>query len=112
MPTSGRVEGLATGSLTVTSTLVGAGGVRMPTMDSGAIRAALERQQHDLAPIARVLATAASYPPRFSPDDWRGEAAESCLRLQDELRYALLACDHSAAAAVKSTRSALAELGG
>ena len=84
----------------------------MPTIDSGALRAALERQQNDLAPIARVLAAAAAYPPQFSPDDWRGEAADSCMRLQDELRHALQACDHAAAASARNTRSALAELGG
>jgi hypothetical protein len=84
----------------------------MPTMEPGAVRAALERQQSGLAPIARALAAAAAYPPQFSPDDWRGEAADSCLRLQDELRRALLAGDHAAAGAARSTRNALAELGG
>jgi len=83
----------------------------MPTMDSGALRAALERQQTELAPIARVLAAAAAFPPQFSPDDWRGEAAQSCLRLQDELRHALLASDHSITAAAASTRAALSEMG-
>lgn len=84
----------------------------MPTWDSGALRAALERQQNDLAPIARVLAAAAAYPPQFSPDDWRGEAADACVRLQDELRRALLAGDHAVAAAARDTRNALSELGG
>jgi len=84
----------------------------MPTWDSGALRAALERQQNDLAPIARALAAAAAYPPQFSPDDWRGEAADACVRLQDELRRALLAGDHAVAAAARDTRSALSELGG
>ncbi|MEO6115616.1 MAG: hypothetical protein ABIP33_04450 [Pseudolysinimonas sp.] len=84
----------------------------MPTLDSGALRAALERQQNDLAPIARVLEAAAAYSPQFSPDDWRGEAADACLRLQDDVRHALLASDHAAAAALRSTRRALAELGG
>jgi len=84
----------------------------MPTWDSGALRAALERQQNDLAPIARALAAAAAYPPQFSPDDWRGEAAAACVRLQDELRRALLAGDHAVAAAARDTRSALSELGG
>jgi hypothetical protein len=91
--------------------IVGTGGAGMPTFDSGALRAALEKQQNDLAPIARVLAAAAAYPPQFSPDDWRGEAAESCLRLQDDVRLALLASDHALAAAARSTRGALAELG-
>lgn len=83
----------------------------MPAWDPGALRAALERQQNDLAPIARVLEAAAAYPPQFSPDDWRGEAADACLRLQDELRYALLAGDHAVSAAARNTRTALAELG-
>lgn len=83
----------------------------MPTLDPGALRIALERQRSDLAPIARVLAAAAAYSPQFSPDDWRGEAADACLRLQDELRHALLACDHAVAAAARDTRSALVELG-
>ena len=84
----------------------------MPTWDPGALRAALERQQNELAPIARVLAAAAAHPPRFSPEDWRGEAAEACLRLQGELRRALLSSDRSVAAAERDTRNALAELGG
>ena len=84
----------------------------MPTLDPGALRDALERQQNDLAPIARVLAAAAAHPPRFSPDDWRGEAADACLRLQDELRHALLAADRVVEEAARDTRSALAELGG
>jgi hypothetical protein len=83
----------------------------VPTFESGAVRAALEKQQSDLAPIARVLDAAAAYAPQFSPDDWRGEAAQACLRLQDELRVALLASDRALAAAVRSTRAALAELG-
>jgi hypothetical protein len=84
----------------------------MPTWDSGALRAALERQQNDLAPIARVLAAAAAYPPQFSSDDWRGDAADACRRLHDDLRHALLASDHAVGAAARSTRAALAELGG
>jgi hypothetical protein len=83
----------------------------MPSWDPGALRAALERQQNELAPIVRVLAAAAAHPPRFSPDDWRGEAADACLRLQDELRLALLAGDHAVEAAARDTRNALAELG-
>jgi hypothetical protein len=84
----------------------------MPSWDPGALRAALERQQNELAPIARVLAAAAAHPPRFSSDDWRGEAADACLRLQEELTRALLAGDHAVAAAARDTRNALAELGG
>jgi hypothetical protein len=84
----------------------------VPTMDPGALRAALERQQTDLAPIARVLAAAAAFPPRFSADDWRGEAADACLRLEDELRRALAASDQAVSAAARSTRAALSELGG
>ena len=83
----------------------------MPAWDPGALRAALERQQNDLAPIGRVLEAAAGYPPQFSPDDWRGEAADACLRLQDDLRHALLAGDQAVSAAARHTRTALAELG-
>ena len=83
----------------------------MPTMESEALRAALEWQQNDLAPIARVLAAAAAFPPQFSPGDWRGEAAYACVRLQDELRHALLASDHAVSAAARNTRIALTELG-
>lgn len=83
----------------------------MPTWDPGALRAALERQQSELAPIARVLAAAAAHPPRFSSDDWRGKAADACDRLHDELQRALLASDHSAAAAARDIRTALTELG-
>ena len=84
----------------------------MPPVDPASLRAALQRQQDELAPIARVLAAAAAYPPQFSPEDWRGEAADACRRLQDDLRSALLASDHAAEAAARSTRAALAELGG
>ncbi len=84
----------------------------MPSWDPGALRAALERQQNELAPIARVLAAAAAHPPRFSSAEWRGEAADACLRLHDELRLALLASDNALAAAARDTRSALAEVGG
>jgi hypothetical protein len=105
-------EGPPHDRLSATPVIVGTGGAHMPILESGALRTALERQQNDLAPIARVLAAAAASPPQFSPDDWRGEAADSCLRLQDELRHALLASDHALAAAARSTRSALAELGG
>ena len=83
----------------------------MPTWDSGALRAALERQQNELAPIARVLAAAAAHPPRFAPEDWRGEAADACLKLQEELNQALLASDNAVTAASRDTRTALAELG-
>jgi hypothetical protein len=111
MPLIDAASWVPAAMLPLTPALVGTGGASMPTLDSGALRAALERQQNDLAPIARVLAAAAAYPPQFSPDDWRGEAADACVRLQDELRHLLLACDHSVAAAARSTRSALAELG-
>jgi len=83
----------------------------MPTLDPGALRAALERQQSDLAPIARVLAAAAAHPPAFSPGDWRGEAADACQRLQGDVQHALLAADRAVDAAARDTRSALAELG-
>lgn len=84
----------------------------MPTMDPGALRAALERQQRELAPISRALDAAAAFPPRFSLDDWRGEAAEACVRLQDELQRALAAGSEAVSAAQRSTRAALGELGG
>jgi hypothetical protein len=107
-----RIEGTMTARLAATPALVGTGGAGMPALDSGALRAALERQQNDLAPIARALAAAAAYSPQFSPDVWRGEAADACVRLQDELRHTLLAGDHAVEAAERSTRRALAELGG
>jgi len=84
----------------------------MTSWDPGALRAALERQQSELAPIARVLAAAAAHPPRFSPHDWRGEAADACARLHDELCRALLASDNAVMAAARDIRSALTELGG
>ncbi len=84
----------------------------MPTMDPGALRAALVRQHSELAPISRMLAAAAAFPPRFSADDWRGEAAGACLRGEDQLRHALTASDQAVSAAHRSTRAALTELGG
>jgi hypothetical protein len=81
-------------------------------MDPGALRAALERQATELAPISRVLAAAAAFPPRLSADEWRGEAAEACLRLEDDLRLALAASDNAVSAAQRSTRAAISELGG
>lgn len=83
----------------------------MPSWDPGALRAALERQQTELAPIARVLAAAAAHPPRFAAQDWRGEAADACRTLQEQLNLALLASDNAITAAARDTRSALAELG-
>jgi len=80
--------------------------------DPGALRTALEHQQNELAPIARVLAAAAAHPPRFSPHDWRGEAADACAELHDELGRALLAGDTAVTAAARDIRGALTELGG
>jgi len=83
----------------------------MVSWDPGALRTALENQQNELAPIGRVLAAAAAHPPRFSTHDWRGEAADACARLQDELARALVAGDNAVAAAARDIRSALNELG-
>lgn len=83
----------------------------MPTMDPAALRAALERQQSGLAPVARVLEALAAHPPRLNPDDWRGEASQACERLEGDLRRRLLAADDWLGDATRSTRAALAELG-
>ncbi|MFC5502236.1 hypothetical protein ACFPJ4_08290 [Lysinimonas soli] len=83
----------------------------MPTMDPGALRAALERQQGGLAPVARLLAAAAAHPPRLDHDDWRGEAAQACERLEARLRSLLSEADEALDAAQRCTRAALAELG-
>jgi hypothetical protein len=83
----------------------------MTSWDPGALRTALENQQDELAPVVRVLAAAAAHPPRFSSHDWRGEAADACARLQDELGRALLTSDHAVATVARDLRSALTELG-
>ena len=83
----------------------------MPTMDSAALRAALERQRRGLAPVGRLLASAAAHPPRLDPGNWRGEAAQACERLEGRLRSLLAGADDSLSAAERSTRAALAELG-
>jgi len=112
MPPRRAVDRTGERTLESMPALAGWRGAGVPTFDSGALRAALEQQQSDLAPIARVLDAAAAYSPQFSPDDWRGETAEACVRLQDEVRRALLASDRALAAAVRSTQAALTELGG
>ncbi len=112
MPDSRRARLPQLGTLGSTPAPVGEEGSRVPTMDAGALRAALERQQSELAPIGRVLAAVAAFPPRLAPDDWRGEAADACVRLEDDLRSALAAGDDAVSAAQRSTRAALAELGG
>lgn len=83
----------------------------MASWDPGALRMALEQQQSELAPIARVLAAAAAHPPRFSPHEWRGEAADACARLHDELGRALRAGDTAVSVAARDLRGALTELG-
>jgi DNA-binding PucR family transcriptional regulator len=84
----------------------------MPPMDAAALRAALERQQSDLAPVARVLAAVAAFPPRLQPEDWRGEAAEAAEHLEQQLRRQLREADAHLHAAVHATRAALLELDG
>jgi hypothetical protein len=81
-------------------------------MDSAAVRAALEHQQCELAPIGRVLAAVAAFPPRLRPEDWRGEAADGAERLEDQLRHHLREADAALSAAEHATRAALLELGG
>ena len=83
----------------------------MASWDLGALRMALEQQQSELAPIARVLAAAAAHPPRVSPHEWRGEAADACARLHDELGRALRAGDNAVSVAARDIRGALTELG-
>ena len=84
----------------------------MPTLDAGALRAALERQQSELAPIGLVLAAVATFPPRLRPEDWRGEAADSCERLEQHLHHQLRDAEAALEAAQRATRAALNELGG
>ena len=83
----------------------------MPTMAAGALRAALERQQTELAPIGLVLAAVATFPPRLRSEDWRGEAAAACERLEQHLHHQLRDSEAALAAAQRATRSALLELG-
>jgi hypothetical protein len=82
------------------------------TLDPAAIRMALERQDADLAPISRELSALAVFPPRLRSDEWRGEAASACERLEERMRRQLRAADAAVHAARNHTRSALAELGG
>jgi hypothetical protein len=82
----------------------------MPPLDAAVLRAALERQQSELAPIGRVLAAIAAFPPRLRPEDWRGEAAEAAERLDQQLHRELRAADSAVHAAEHATRAALHEL--
>lgn len=84
----------------------------VPTLDPGALRAALERQQSELAPIGRVLAAVAAIPPRIRAEDWRGPAARSCERLEQRLARELRDADAALESARRDIRSALHELGG
>ncbi len=81
------------------------------TLDAATMRAALERQQAELAPIARALSAWATFPPSLRPEDWRGDAASACRRLEGQLHHQLHAADTALAAAQRNTRSALHELG-
>jgi hypothetical protein len=83
----------------------------VPTLDGGALRAALERQQSELAPIGLVLSAIATFPPRVRTEDWRGEAAEACERLEQHLHRQLRDSDAALEAAQRATRAALLELG-
>jgi hypothetical protein len=86
----------------------GTDGVALPP----GVRAVLVRQQIELAPIARAVSDAAGFPPRLTAADWRGEAAAASERLEERMRSQLRAADDALQAAVRSTRMALAELGG
>lgn len=83
----------------------------MTPLDAATMRAALERQQSQLAPICRALSALATFPPRLRAEDWRGEAAAACERLEAQLQHQLRAADTALAAAQRNTRSALHELG-
>jgi len=83
----------------------------MPPMDAAALHAALERQQAELAPIGRVLAALAAFPPRLRPEDWRGEASEAAERLEQQLRHELRAADSAVHGAEQATRAALLGVG-
>lgn len=79
--------------------------------DAATMRAALERQQAGLSPTGRVLSAWATFPPTLRPEDWRGDAASACQRLEGQLHHQLRAADTALAAARRNTRSALHELG-
>ncbi len=83
----------------------------MPPMDTVALHTALERQQAELAPIGRVLAALAAFPPRLRPEDWRGEASEAAERLEQQLRHELRAADSAVHGAERATRAALLDVG-
>jgi hypothetical protein len=82
------------------------------TPDAGAVRAALEQQRSELAPIARVLSAVATFPPRLRPEDWRGPAARACERLEQQLSRELCDAESAVAGAQRETRAAMMELGG
>ncbi len=84
----------------------------MTSLDSAVMRAALERQRSELAPLSRVLSALAVFPPRLQPGDWRGESAEACERVEERLRERLRQADRAAEAATRSTQAALHEVGG
>ncbi len=81
----------------------------MPSLDSPALQLALERQRSELAPIGRVLAALAAFPPRLRPEDWRGQAAGAAERLEQQLQHQLRAADSAVAAAEHATRAAMHE---
>jgi hypothetical protein len=81
-------------------------------MDPANMMSALARQEAALAPISRGLSAAAVFPPRVGVDEWRGESAAACERLEERLRDQLRAADEAVGAAQRLTRIALAELAG
>jgi len=74
-----------------------------------ALRRALEHQAAALAPIAARLHTAVAHPP-IAPADWYGPASEAYAALEVRLRARVGVAERAAAAALQSTRRALAGL--
>jgi hypothetical protein len=80
------------------------------TPESGALRAALERQAGVLAPIATHLQAATAHPP-ISPHDWHGPASEASRAREQLLRSRIVAAESAVTDALHGTRMAVVMLG-
>jgi len=69
-----------------------------------AIAAAAERQLALLVPVTGRLSAAAAHPPHLPERDWRGGAARSYRRREQELAAQLGTADHALSAAVAALR--------
>ncbi len=85
--------------------------IEMDPAQTEALRRQLEQQARLLQPVVTRLADRVAHP-LVAPADWHGPASAAYAELEHRLRRRVAAAEHSVHAALVSTRSALAQLGG